>query len=295
MERNFIGSSDIAAVLGLSRWCTPLKLWAEKTGKIEPDDLSDNEAVEWGKRLEEIVAQKFADTHNVKLMAYKKRFSHPEHEFLTCELDRIITGTETIVEVKTCSAWKAKEWEDEEIPTEYILQVQFAMGLSKRKHAFIAVLVGGNRYVEKELDFDEEIFENMVEKAVEFWDMVQKDIAPVAMIGDKDTLAALFPEEKEERIFMEGDKAEVLEKMFKQRKHHQEEMKRHEKIKEKAENAIKEIIQGMEGIETEKYVSTWKAQTRTYADVNRMREDGIYEKYSYETSSRVLRVREKKE
>jgi predicted phage-related endonuclease len=46
MERiGFIGSSDAAAVLGLSRWKTPLQIWAEKTGQVVPDDISDKEAV----------------------------------------------------------------------------------------------------------------------------------------------------------------------------------------------------------------------------------------------------------
>ena len=42
-RRNYIGGSDIAAILGMSRWKTPLKLWLEKTGEVEPDDLSENE------------------------------------------------------------------------------------------------------------------------------------------------------------------------------------------------------------------------------------------------------------
>ena len=38
-----IGSSDAAAVLRLSPWKSPLALYAEKVGLIEPDDLSDLE------------------------------------------------------------------------------------------------------------------------------------------------------------------------------------------------------------------------------------------------------------
>ena len=52
----YIGGSDIAKVMGLSRWGTPLSLWAEKTGKIPPKDLSNVEAVELGNDLEDFVA-----------------------------------------------------------------------------------------------------------------------------------------------------------------------------------------------------------------------------------------------
>ena len=59
-RRKYIGGSDIAVVMGMSRWKTPLKLWLEKTGQAEPDDLSQVEAVQLGTELEEFVAQKFA-------------------------------------------------------------------------------------------------------------------------------------------------------------------------------------------------------------------------------------------
>lgn len=43
-----IGSSDAAGVLGLSRWDTVLSIWAEKTGRVVPDDISQNLAVKYG-------------------------------------------------------------------------------------------------------------------------------------------------------------------------------------------------------------------------------------------------------
>ena len=55
-RRKYIGGSDIASVMMMSRWKTPLTLWLEKTGEIEPDDLSDNEAVQLGVELEDFVA-----------------------------------------------------------------------------------------------------------------------------------------------------------------------------------------------------------------------------------------------
>ena len=58
-RHEYIGGSDIAAILGMSRWKTPLKLWCEKTQKLPAPDLSNVEAVELGTDLEEFVAQKF--------------------------------------------------------------------------------------------------------------------------------------------------------------------------------------------------------------------------------------------
>ena len=58
-RRQYIGGSDIAAVMGMSRWKTPLTLWLEKTGEIESTTNSNNEAVELGRELEDFVAKKF--------------------------------------------------------------------------------------------------------------------------------------------------------------------------------------------------------------------------------------------
>ena len=54
-----IGGSEIAAVMGLSRWKSPLAVWAEKTNKLPDDPLKQSEIMEIGLELEEYVAQKF--------------------------------------------------------------------------------------------------------------------------------------------------------------------------------------------------------------------------------------------
>ena len=51
-RRKHITGTDVAAILGLSRFKTPLRVWLEKKGEIEPDE---NEAMRWGKRLERVI------------------------------------------------------------------------------------------------------------------------------------------------------------------------------------------------------------------------------------------------
>ena len=58
-----VGGSDVGAILGLNPWKTPFEVWLEKTGRAEPPDLSGKESVEWGNRLEPLVAEKFAEMH----------------------------------------------------------------------------------------------------------------------------------------------------------------------------------------------------------------------------------------
>lgn len=261
-RKSFIGSSEIATVLGINPFQTPLELWAIKTGNIPAKDLSENEAVEWGVRLEDIVAQKFSEKNNVKLIAYKKRFVHPEYPFLSCELDRLIAGTEELLEVKTCSLWNYKDWKDaDDIPIYYIAQVMFALGLSGRKVGHIAVLVGGQKYLEKKIIFDEKTFNKMVEKAVKFWnDFIITNQMPFQISAkDNDTLYQLFPNATEGEPLELGDEANMIIESLEGMTADFMDLK--DKI-EQQKNELKALLKEKEMGITNRYKVTWKEQEK---------------------------------
>ena len=112
-RKSFIGGSDIAAVMGMSRWVTPLQLWSEKTGKVEAPDLSDNQAVEMGIELEESVARLWTKRTGRKVRRAPKNYTHKKFDYMRCQVDRLVEGTDELLECKTASAWKLKEWEGE--------------------------------------------------------------------------------------------------------------------------------------------------------------------------------------
>src|SRR3990167_5448706 len=172
----FIGGSDIAAVCGLSKWKSPLQLWAEKTGKIEPKDLSDNEAVELGVELDDFCAKKFERKTGMKVRRSPKVYKHKDYDFFKCQVDRLIESTDMLLEVKTTSAWMVKDWEGEEIPLDYILQVQWQLGITGRKVGYICVLIGGQKFRYKQIAFDQELFNNLISQALIFWQMVQDEV-----------------------------------------------------------------------------------------------------------------------
>lgn len=150
LNRNtYIGGSDIAAVMGLSRYNTPLKIWAEKTGKIEPADLSAIEAVQLGSDLEEFVSAQFTKATGKIVRKAPKAYTHKDYPYMVAHIDRLVTGTDELLECKTCSFFKGEEWKDEEIPQEYILQVMWYLGITGRKVGYIACLIGGQKFVYK--------------------------------------------------------------------------------------------------------------------------------------------------
>lgn len=256
-RKNYIGSSDIAAVMGMSRWNTPLQVWSVKTGKIEPDDLSENEAVEWGTKLEELVAKKFQEVTGMKVRRSPKRYTHKDHKMFRAQVDRLVEGTDELLECKTSNAWKAKEWEGEEIPQEYILQVMWQLGITGRKVGHIAVLIGGQSFKYKKITFDQGLFDKQIQMAFDFWQMVQDKTPPMALGDDNVFIAELHPENDEQIQAMEemNDAIATLQTI----KSNIGDML---KQKDGIEAKIKQVIGDNLGIKTSEYTVTWKKQQR---------------------------------
>ena len=252
-RRGFLGGSDIAVAMGVSRWKTPLQLWSEKSGRVDPEDLSNNEAVEMGNELEDTVARLFTKRTGMKVRRAPKIYTHNEYDYMRCQVDRLVAGTDELLECKTCSAWKAKEWEGEEIPIEYILQVQWQLLVTGRAVGHIAVLIGGQKFIYKKLKADFELFMKMEEEAKKFWDMILQGVAPSVQANDNSFIVNLHPSAGEEVREASSDmtvaiaqlqltKAEIIEL---------------EKIKKELEAKIKVVIGDNKGIRTPEFTAKW--------------------------------------
>lgn len=302
-RNKFIGGSDIAKIMGLSRWGTPLKLWAEKTGKLPAPDLSNVEAVEMGTRLEQFVADLFAVKTGKSVRRSPKYYQHPDYPYMIAHVDRLVTGTDELLECKTCSAFKADEWEGEEIPQEYILQVMWYLGITGRKIGHIAVLIGGQSFKYKQIEFDAELFATMVEAAKEFWEHVQEDTPPAIMPTDDETLKDLYSEHSEVMIelYPKDDEtaqaAQTLEDKIAYLQEIKAHIKNYQDEQKEIETTIKDIIKDNLGIKTPKYVVIWKSQSTTKFDTKSFKEthEDLYKEFALTSSYRVMRIKANKE
>lgn len=302
-RHEYIGGSDIAAIMGMSRWKTPLKLWAEKTLKLPAPDLSNVEAVEMGTELEQFVADMFTKRTGKAVRKAPKVYQHPEYPYMVAHIDRLVTGTDELLECKTASFFKKDEWENDEIPQEYILQVIWYLGITGRKVGHIAVLIGGQSFKYKQIEFDQELFDQMVEAAKEFWNKVQNDEPPAIMADDDDTLKELYAINSETMIELmptDEEKAEAVETFETAVAHRQELSSQKTAIEEEIkelDTKIKDVIKDNLGIKTPKYKITWKSQTKSGFDTKTFKAEKPEEYYKYktETSYRVLRIAKNKE
>lgn len=290
-----IGGSEIAAVMGLSRWKTPLALWAEKTGEILQEDISGREYVQLGTELEDFVAKKFERETGKKVRRDTRTFTYSsEYPYMVAHIDRRIQGTDELLECKTCSAWKEKEWQGEEIPVEYILQVMWYLGILGMKKGYIAVLIGGQKFVWKELEFDQELFDRMVSHAKNFMQAVQDKQPPIAMAGDKETLGKLYTGTGGQ-LDLEDAAMKSIEQDLEERAALQRTIESAEQRIEEIENRIKQEMGENDLAVTEKYKITWKSQVSRRLDTEKVKAAGIYDEYCKETAARVFRVSENKQ
>lgn len=262
-RKKYIGGSEVSAVMGINPYKSPLMLWAEKTGRVEPKDLSDNEAVQLGIELEDFVAKKFEKKSGLKVRRDSRLFKHPKYDYMVGHIDRWIVGEDALLECKTASAYLEKDWRKEEIPAHYTAQVVWYCGLVGKSKGYIACLIGGQKMLYKEVPFDKELFEMMVEKVKDFWENnVLADKPPVAIGIDNDFIQEMHPTSKEVAVKFEGEESEKLNHLLEERNAGVEQKKEIEAELKAIEAQIKQFIGDNESGETDKWRFTWKTQTR---------------------------------
>jgi len=185
---NTIGSSEIAILLGLNKYKTPLELWAEKTGRKAPDP--ENDYMWFGTQLEPVVGALFerktgkqvAKPDGMWTSEDDKRLTATP-DFFTCEED----GSNGILECKTSSV----VWDGERPPFHAHVQLQWQLGILGMKKGYLAALCAGrvNDFKHYECDFSPEIFNICKDIALQFLDgNIKKNVPPGATAPDKDLL-----------------------------------------------------------------------------------------------------------
>lgn len=291
LRKTYLGGSDAAAVLGRSRWKTPLQVWGEKTGNIVPENRDHALPVKVGKRLEELVADLWAEENGAKVARVNDVQFDAEYKFLGAQIDRRVVGTDDILECKTASGWKADEWEGAEIPEEYLFQCHHQLMVTGKARCHIAVLLGGNQdFIYKTIERDEDLIRRMREAEVYFWhEFVEKRVMPgMITANDQDVLYKLFPTANENVLALDGN-AQVLIDTIKAHEVARDGIE--EKIDE-AKNQLRAILGEASGGETASHKVTWKNQTALRLDTDRIKAEApeLYTKYGKEVASRVLRI-----
>lgn len=188
-----IGSSEVATIVGLNQWETPYQLWRRKMGIDAPKQ--ENFAMRAGHYLEDAVSQFWQDaTGNevIKSSVGDWIIRDNEKPYLQVSPDRtywlpnMVHNNENkgILECKTTQ----RGWDEDNIPKNYFVQVQYQLGVAGMKHGSLAWLTQGRQFGYKDLDFVPEFYEWLVDEVSRFWkDNIQGGKEP-QVINSEDVL-----------------------------------------------------------------------------------------------------------
>ena len=260
-----IGGSDVACIMGYNPWKKPYALYCEKVGLVEPEDLSDNEAVEWGIELEPIVAKKFCEKTGKKVKRWGTVYN-PNLPWQMANFDRLIVGENCGLECKTANAFKKEEWEGDSVPDAYYCQCQWYCWLSGFEGWWIACLIGGQHFEYKYIPRNDAFIQDMAKKAYDFWVNHVSAKVPPEVDGSEsctDALKKAYPESNGVEIALPSQANEIIARL--------DELDKTAKLikdqQEEAKNQLKLLLGDNEvGVIGDRKV-TWKTQNgRTTID-----------------------------
>ena len=198
IRRTGIGGSDAAAILGKSHFKTNVKVWEEKTGLIEPDDISDKEQVKYGKAVEDLLLQMFAldnpeyEVTSNKKIVYRRGFMFAS---LDGELVEKATGELGIYEGKTAEIHKKIELEkwNKRVPDYYYVQILHYLIVTGRSFVVLKVQLKllyteEKTTMTKQYRFNRKDLLNdlayLYRKEAAFWDSVIAGIKPPRILPE---------------------------------------------------------------------------------------------------------------
>ena len=267
-----IGGSDIASVIGINPWSSPLAVYydkVEKVGELEVENLP----AELGLFLEPFIAVKFEkwlkENEGIDIVVLKSEYilQHPTNPIALANLDGHFfhpsIQENVIVEYKTTSERNYQEWADGSLPDYYYLQIQWYLYVTNVKKCYLAFLIGNNKFNVTVIERNEEVIEMIVKRVAEFWtNFVEKKVAP-APIGDissKEILDKMYKNvEVGKEIIIEDVKYQMYCKEIADLKKKATEM---EKNLEQLKQWIKEKMGTAETGRAGEWIITWKEQEK---------------------------------
>jgi hypothetical protein len=173
-RRFFIGGSDARIIMGDDE-AALLRLWREKRGEIEPEDLSGNLIVQLGVATEELNRRWYEANTGQVITDIQKRVRHPALRWMGATLDGRIEGTDAVFEAKFMLPWSFSE---EAAAEKYMPQLQHNMWVVAARSAVLSVITGGGKWVEI-VTYADPLYQHLIVTAEpKFWRCVESDESP---------------------------------------------------------------------------------------------------------------------
>jgi predicted phage-related endonuclease len=149
-RRSFIGGSDARIIMGDDE-AALLRLWREKRGEAEPEDLSGNLIVQLGQATEDLNRLWYERNTGQAIKDVQRRVLHPVNRWMAATLDGMVEGTGAVFEAKFMLPWSFSE---EAAAEKHMAQLQHNMWVTNAKTAVLSIITGGGKWVEISITAD---------------------------------------------------------------------------------------------------------------------------------------------
>ena len=173
-RRRFIGGSDARTIMGDDEGAL-VRLWREKRGEAEPEDLSGNLIVQLGLATEDLNRRWYEANTGQVITDIQQRIFHPALKWMAATLDGRVVGSDAVFEAKFMLPWSFSE---EGAASKYMPQLQHNMWVVAARTAVLSVITGGGKWVEI-LAHADPLYQHLIVTAErKFWRCVEDGEEP---------------------------------------------------------------------------------------------------------------------
>ena len=174
VRRHFIGGSDARIIMGDNE-AAPIRLWREKRGEVDAEDLSDNLVVQLGLATEDLNRRWYEANTGQVITDIQQNLRHPVLRWMGATLDGRVQASDAVFEAKFMLPWSFSE---EAAAEKYMPQLQHNMWVVAARTAVLSVITGGGKWVEI-LAHADPLYQHLIVTAErKFWRCVESGEQP---------------------------------------------------------------------------------------------------------------------
>jgi predicted phage-related endonuclease len=143
-RRGFIGGSDARIIMGRDE-AAVVRLWQEKRGEVDPEDLSGNLLVQLGCATEDLNRRWYEANTGKVIKDAQRRVRHPVLKWMSATLDGVVEASGAVFEAKFMLRWSFSE---ERAAEKHMAQLQHNMWVIQSRSSVLSIITGGGKWVE---------------------------------------------------------------------------------------------------------------------------------------------------
>lgn len=244
-RQSFIGASESAAIFGVGyRDQSPLTVWESKVMPLTLDSEEDKR-LRIGRLIEPALRSIFTDETGLFCESPGDFVIHRSEKFpwMGATLDGLANdyGQTVPVELKNVDTWNREEWEGDQSPLKFNVQMQHQLAVIGASHGYLFGLIGGNDPQVRKIERDDRFIQAMIAELSKFWRYVElKEPPPVdGSVASSLALARLYPRDTGAVVDLPAEAADWAAKLADAKS----QIKAAEDVKRECENKIKALIQ----------------------------------------------------